>query len=215
MSKDFVEQDSFALLTKEEMEEYERLLEKIRYYQEKLGMFDTDRILNEARDGKSGYLIGFNYVNKSKNGFDCKNEKGELLDVKSINFCSKEWCPIFNDTTESKALEFKSKNVYVQVPIFLNARDISFFMIGNNPEVGDFLLNAAINFKKSNSRRCSPKIEVTQLYSKYGFKIVAVDETKEQVVERLKNKYKKAFKDISVDDIMTVSEYNEWKNNQQ
>jgi hypothetical protein len=213
MSKKCIDSGEFIILTEEQIKRDEEMLNQVKRYQEERDMYDSDRCLNEAKDGLAGRLIGFNIVNRSKNGFDCKNSNGELLEVKAINFCSKEWSPIFNDTTESKALEFKNENVYVQVPIFLNAKDISFFLIGNNPDVGDFLLTAARNFKKSTSRRCSPKIEVTQLYSKYNFKIVAVDESKEQVVERLKNKYKKAFKDITADDIMTVDEYNKWKEN--
>lgn len=213
MLKKCVDSGEFVLLTEEQIKQDEEMLNQIKRYQEYRNMYDSDRFLNEAKDGLAGRLIGFNIVNISKNGFDCKNSKGELLEVKAINSCSKKWASIFNDTTESKALEFKNKNVYVQVPIFLNAKDISFFLIGNNPDVGDFLLNAAINFKKSNSRRCSPNIDIRQLYRKYKYKIVAVDESKEQVVERLKNKYKKSFKDITVDDIMTVSEYNKWKEN--
>lgn len=213
MSKKCIDSGEFIILTEEQIKRDEEMLNQVKCYQEERDMYDSDRCLNEAKDGLAGRLIGFNIVNRSKNGFDCKNSNGELLEVKAINSCSKEWSPVFNDTTEPKALEFKNKNVYVQVPIFINAKDISFFLIGNNPDIGDFLLTAARNFKKSNSRRCSPKIEVTQLYSKYNFKIVAVDESKKQVVERLKNKYKKAFKDITVDDIMTVDEYIKWKEN--
>lgn len=212
MCKECIDQNRFAILTAEEIEVYNNLLDAISICQEKLNMYDTDRIVNEAKDGLAGRLIGFNVLNRSKNGFDCENSNGELLEVKAIGHES-DWSATFNDTTEAKALEFKKKNVYIQAPVYLTAKKISFFLIGNNPEVGDFLLDAARKYNKSKSRRCSPKLQVTKMYTKYGFKIVAVDESKEQVVNRLKNKHKKVFSDITVNDIMSVAEYNEWKAN--
>lgn len=204
--------NGFELLTEEQALSDKECLKIFSYHQEKRGILDTDRCINEMRDGYAGRLIGFNYINKCKNGFDCANENGDKLEVKSINACAKSWGATFNDTTEEKALSFKNEKVYLQVPIWINAFKMSFFLINNNPKVGNFLLDKVKKYiNNRNSFRCTQTLNVTKLYKEFGFKIVAVDETKEQVVNRLKEKYKKSFKDICEEDILTVDEYNEMK----
>ena len=212
MSKDLFDLSGFSLLTEEQVESDKKCLNTISEHLSNRGTQDVDRGVNEMRDGLAGHLIYFKYVNNLKNGFDCANAKGEMLEVKSINICAKDWGATFNDTTEEKALSFKSEDVYLQAPVWINASKISFFLIGNNPEVGDYLLERVKKYNaKRSSIRCTQTLSVTKLYKDFGFKIVAVDETKEQVVNRLKEKYKKSFKNISVDDILTVDEYNNLK----
>lgn len=212
MSKKLTDLSDFELLSEEQVASDKKCLKTLSVYQEKRGTLDTDRCINEMRDGLAGSLIGFNYVNKSKNGFDCANSNGDKLEVKSINMCAKEWGATFNDTTEEKALSFKSEDVYLQVPVWINALKISFFLVGNNPEVGDYLLERVKKYNDNRSSiRCTQTLSVSKLYNDFGFKIVAVDESKKQVANRLKEKCKKAFKNIKVEDILTVDEYNEMK----
>ena len=212
MSKKLTDLSGYTLVTDEQIKSDRNCLTSLSVHLSNRGTQDVDRGVNEMRDGIAGHLIGFDYVNNLKNGFDCANSNGEMFEVKSINVCAKDWGATFNDTNEEKALSFNSEDVYLQAPVWIDAAKISFFMVGNNPEVGDYLLERVKNYnEKRSSRRSTQTLSVSKLYKDFGFKIVAVDETKEQVANRLKEKYKKAFKNISVDDILTVDEYNEMK----
>lgn len=212
MSKKLTDLNGYTLVTDEQIKSDRNCLTSLSVHLSNRGTQDVDRGVNEMRDGLAGHLIGFKYVNNLKNGFDCANSNGEMLEVKSINVCAKDWGATFNDTTEEKALSFKSEDVYLQAPVWIDAAKISFFMVGNNPEVGDYLLERVKKYNDNRSSiRCTQTLSVSKLYKDFGFKIVAVDETKEQVANRLKEKYKKAFKNICVDDILTVDEYNEMK----
>lgn len=211
MSKSLYDCGDFVLLSEKEKLSGENVLNYISLFQEETGIYDTDRMLNEVRDSKAGRLAGFDYVNRSKNGFDCRNTRGELLEVKSVNCCASDWGATFNDTNEEKASAFTKENVYLQVPVWIDAKRMSFFLIGNNPEVGEFLLNDVKNYIKSNRKRCTQTLTITKLYNRYGFKIVSADESKEDVVKRLKAKHRDTFKNLTVDEIMSVDEYKEWK----
>lgn len=212
MSKKLTDLSGYTLVTDEQIKSDRNCLTSLSVHLSNRGTQDVDRGVNEMRDGLAGHLIGFKYVNNLKNGFDCANSNGEMLEVKSINVCAKDWGATFNDTTEEKALSFKSEDVYLQAPVWIDAAKISFFMVGNNPEVGDYLLERVKKYNDNRSSiRCTQTLSVSKLYKDFGFKIVVVDETKEQVANRLKEKYKKAFKNICVDDILTVDEYNEMK----
>ena len=216
MSKDCdVNLSKFASRSEKKVSDGRNVLKVLSSYQKEHGVFDTDRALNEIRDGIAADLIGFDRDNSDKNGFDCANSKEELLEVKSVNCSSSSWGATFNDTTEKKALSFKKDNVYLQVPLWVDASVLSCFFIGNNPEIGEFLFSKVkhYNENRKNIIRCTQSLPITKLYNEFDFKIVAADYTKEQVVELLKNKYPKCFCSICVDDIMSVKEYNEFKAN--
>lgn len=215
MSKDYGNLSNFALRSEKKVNDGRNVLNALSLYEIEHNVHDTDRCLNEIRDGIAAGLIGFDHDNIDKNGFDCANSKGELLEVKSVNCSSSSWGATFNDTTEKKALAFKEDNVYLQVPLWVSAAKISCFFIGSNPEIGEFLLSQVkhYNENRKNIIRCTQSLKITKLYKEFGFKIVSVEYTKEQVVEMLKKKYPKAFGSICVDDIMSVEEYNEFKAN--
>jgi hypothetical protein len=213
MSKDYANLSNFALRSEKKVNDGRNVLNVLSSYQREHEVFDTDRCLNEIRDGIAAGLIGFDRDNIDKNGFDCANSKGELLEVKSVNCSSSSWSATFNDTTEKKALSFKEDNVYLQVPLWVSAAKISCFLIGSNPEIGEFLLSKVKHYNENREDiiRCTQSLPITKLYKEFGFKIVAVDYTKEKVVELLKKQYPKAFSSICVDDIMSVEEYNKFK----
>lgn len=212
MCKDSFNTIDFEKITKEQLEDGQKVLDSISWYQNKYNELDTDRAINAIRDSISCSVIGYDLCNTAKNGFDCANSNnGHLLEVKAVNYSAKSWGATFNDTTEKKALTFTSKNVYLQVPLWIDAGKISFFMIGNNPEVGYFLLEKVNNYNKNRkSIRCTQTLPMTKLYKDFGFKIVAVSDTKEQIVKMLQDKYNRAFKYLKVEDIMSVDEYNVW-----
>ena len=215
MSKDCANLSNFALRSEKKVNDGRNVLNMLSSYQKEHNVFDTDRCLNEIRDGIAAGLIGFDRDNIDKNGFDCANSKGELLEVKSVNCSSSSWGATFNDTTEKKALLFKEDNVYLQVPLWVSAAEISCFLIGSNPEIGDFLLSKVkyYNENRKNIIRSVQILTITKLYKEFGFKIVSVDYTKEQVVELLKGKHPNVFGSLCVDDIMSVEEYNEFIGN--
>lgn len=215
MSKDCANLSNFALRSEKKVNDGRNVLNVLSSYQREHNVFDTDRCLNEIRDGIAAGLIGFDRDNIDKNGFDCANSKGELLEVKSVNCSSSSWAATFNDTTEKKALSFKEDNVYLQVPLWVSASEMSCFLIGSNPEIGEFLLNKVkhYNENRKNIIRCTQSLSITKLYKEFGFKIVSVDYNKEQVVELLKGKHPNAFGSLCVDDIMSVEEYNEFIGN--
>lgn len=212
MSKDYANLSNFVLRSEKKVNDGRNVLNVLSSYQREHAVFDTDRCLNEIRDGIAAGLIGFDRDNIDKNGFDCANSKGELLEVKSVNCSSSSWAATFNDTTEKKALSFKEDNVYLQVPLWVNAAEISCFLIGSNPEIGEFLLNKVkhYNENRKNIIRCTQSLTIAKLYKDFDFKIVAVDYTKEQVVELLKKQHPKTFGAICVDNIMSIEEYNEF-----
>lgn len=212
MCKDLFDLNGFEKITKEQLEDGKKVLDMITWYQIKYNEPDTDRAINAIRDGIASSVIGFDLGNTAKNGFDCANSSnGHLLEVKAINYSAKSWGATFNDTTEKKALTFTDKNVYLQVPLWIEAGEISFFMIGNNSEVGNWLLEKVNHYNKNRkSIRCTQTLPMTKLYKDFGFKIVAVSDTKDKVVKLLQDKYRKVFKHLKVDDIMSVDEYNEF-----
>lgn len=214
MCKDLSNLNGFEKMSKEQIEDGIKVLNMITWYQTKYNEPDTDRAINAIRDGIASSIIGYDLCNTAKNGFDCADStNGHLLEVKAVNYSAKSWGATFNDTTEKKALSFTDKNVYLQVPLWVEAGKISFFMIGNNPEVGNWLLEKVNHYNKNRkSIRCTQTLSMTKLYKDFGFKIVAVSHTKDQVVKMLRDKHRKAFKYLKVEDIMTVDEYNEWIN---
>ena len=65
------------------MEEAFRAFETLESIQNKYGKTDNDTVINEARDAKVGTVLGYNYVNTDKHGWDAMNDEGEFLEVTS------------------------------------------------------------------------------------------------------------------------------------
>ena len=84
------------------------ILNEVSAVQEKYKKNDTDVFINELRDSTVGYYLGYNLVNTSKHGFDCKvdNNTNNFLEVKSASYNSSTWAATFNDTTIEKAKLF-------------------------------------------------------------------------------------------------------------
>ncbi len=185
------------------------ILKQLKVIQEKYQKEDTDTFINELRDSIAGKALGFNLVNTEKHGFDCKEEKNQsiYLEVKSASFIAKTWQATFNDTTFEKAEAFKNKNVYLALAVWNDASDLLFICYGQNREIGEFLEKKVKHFKEGRTVRSTQSIPLSTLVFNYGFKILAVNRSKQEVLNILKAKNLK-FKNLTIDNIVSVEEFN-------
>ena len=173
---------------------------------------DMDSLLNEYHDSIVGMNLGFGLTNICKNGFDCRDDKGNFLECKTSSFDNNNWNATFNDTTEEKAETFKSSNIFVSLSIWLGVKTPLCVAVGNNPKIGDYLLEKVKSHKENKTVRSTQSISFSTLLFKYGFKIVVLGgHSKEKVLDVLKNK-NSSFKKLSLDDILYPEEWIEIKN---
>jgi len=165
-------------------------------------------LINELRDSLVGYKLGYQLVNIEKHGFDCKKSADEniFLEAKQASFDAQSWQATFNDTTYEKAEAFKTNQLFLSLAVWKNAADLLFVCYGQNSRIGDFLEEKIDWFKAGNTVRSTQSISVTTLVFDYGFKIITIFKTKEQLLEILRNKNRKFLK-LNVDDIMTWEEF--------
>ena len=185
------------------------ILNEVASVQEKYQKNDTDVFINELRDSMVGYYLGYNLVNLSKHGFDCKvdSDTNIFLEVKSASFNSGSWAATFNDTTIEKAQLFQSKEVFLALALWKNASNLLFIIYGQNPKLGVFLENKVKQFLKGECGvRSTQTLSITQLIFDFDFDIICIDNNKKEVLQLLVNKSKK-FKEISKDKLLTLEEY--------
>lgn len=172
------------------------VLEEVTLVQEKWGKGDTDTFINELRDSMAGYYLGYNLVNIEKHGFDCKLSELEdiFLEVKSASFAASTWGVTFNDTTIEKAKCFQSKQVYLCLAVWKNASNLLFLVYGQNKKIGEFLEEKVNRFLNGNGGvRSTQTISMSQLIFDYGFDIICVNKTKEDVKSILQLKSRQFF----------------------
>lgn len=173
--------------------------EKLRQFEDALGELeallepndDPDCKFDEVKDSKVALILGYDYVNKNKHGFDCaKNPNDsnvEYLEVKKVSLSARKWNATFNDTSEEKALSFAEPNVSIAVPVFSGMTKILFIVYGSNANIGYDLRNKVLS-RKVNSRS-TQSIPVTKLLSKYGFKIKMVDSSRDSIERLFSERY--------------------------
>lgn len=172
------------------------VLEEVTLVQEKWGKGDTDTFINELRDSMAGYYLGYNLVNIEKHGFDCKLSELEdiFLEVKSASFAASTWGATFNDTTIEKAKCFQSEQVYLCLAVWKNASNLLFLVYGQNKKIGEFLEEKVNRFLNGNGGvRSTQTISMSQLIFDYGFDIICVNKTKEDVKSILQLKSRQFF----------------------
>lgn len=199
--------ECFVKLNEEQRALDYNLLDEIAKYQKLTGELDTDKIINRIRDGRAGYELGYTLVDISKGGWDCASEFKRVLEVKSINIdAAKGWNATFNDTTTRKAELFKDKDVYLAVALWGLANELHGIVVGNNPEIGKYLRDRVDKFMRGEAGiRSTQSISVSTLINKYGFDIVAIDSSREDLYKILKKKYPKLK--IDSNNIYTKEEY--------
>ncbi|MCQ2450522.1 MAG: hypothetical protein MJ080_00905 [Clostridia bacterium] len=209
---DLFNKGTFLPIDKQFMIEGHEVLQNVQKVQEKFHKGDTDTFINELRDSIAGYTLGFDLVNVDKHGFDCKlsTEKPCYLEVKSASFSAQSWQATFNDTTIEKAEAFKDKKVYLALAVWKNASDLLFICYGQNFEIGEFLEEKVKWFKLGKTVRSTQSIPLSNLIFNYGFKILAVNKTKEEVASILRLK-SRSFNCIPNDTIIELKDFSDIK----
>ena len=198
----------FTPISNDFMTEGHEALQELALIQEKFNKPDTDTFINELRDSIAGYTLGFDLVNTEKHGFDCKNKNNNTyLEVKSASFSASSWGATFNDTTLEKAESFKDEKVFLALAIWKNASDLLFIIYGQNEKIGEFLEEKVKWFKDGHTVRSTQTILASQLIKDFGFKILAVNKTKAEVLNILRLKCP-ALRHLTTADILDLSEFN-------
>mgnify|MGYP003571456271 CR=1 FL=1 len=206
---DLLSKGNFRPINRDFLVEGHEILEEVAAVQEKWGKEDTDTFINELRDSIAGYYLGYDLVNTEKHGFDCKKSEKEdaFLEVKSASFAAKEWNATFNDTTIEKAEYFKSEKVFLCLAVWKNASNLLFLVYGQNPEIGDFLKEKVEDFLNDKGGvRSTQSISMHRLISEYGFDIICVNKSKEEVKSILGLK-SRSFLSIPDEKFLTLNEY--------
>lgn len=181
------------------------VLQGVAEIQAKYGKHDTDTFINELRDCIAGQTLGFTHVNIEKHGFDCKrvfSGRDEYLEVKSASFSASTWSATFNDTTLEKAEAFKDTKTFLALSIWKEASQLLFICFGQNEEIGKFLEEKVRWFKSGHTVRSTQSISLSDLVFKYGFKILAVNKSKDEVYQLLiskSNTFRKLDKSVIID----------------
>ncbi len=187
------------------------ILEEVAAVQEKWGKGDTDTFINELRDSMAGHYLGYRLVNTEKHGFDCKMDVNNnvFLEVKSASFAASKWGATFNDTTVEKAQCFKSDKVYLCLAVWKNASNLLFLVYGKNPKIGEFLESRVNTFLSGDGGiRSTQSISMSQLVFEYGFDVICVTKSKEEVKSILTLKSMQ-FAKIPDNQILSLHEYHE------
>lgn len=185
------------------------VLEEVSSVQNKYHKEDTDTFINELRDSIAGYYLGYNLVNTEKHGFDCKLNPNDdiFLEVKSASFAASSWGATFNDTNMEKADCFKDDRVFLCLAVWKNASNLLFVCYGQNPSIGEFLGNKVKRFLSGQGGvRSTQTISLSQLVFEYGFDIVCVNKTKDEVKQILTLK-SRAFYNLPESQLLSLSEY--------
>lgn len=171
------------------MEEAFGAFETLETIQNKYGKTDNDTVINEARDAKVGTVLGYNYVNTDKHGWDAMNDDGEFLEVKQASATAGHIGATFNDTSLEKADELGKDNLTIALAVWSSLRNLLFVVYGKNPAIGpDMKKKIIIAQEKGHIRPGTQSISMNDLLFKYGFKIKPVSMNKEDIREFLKGK---------------------------
>lgn len=199
---------NYRPINKDFLIEGHEVLEEVTKVQEKWKKGDTDTFINELRDSMAGYYLGYELVNVEKHGFDCKMNRYEdvFLEVKSASFAASTWSCTFNDTTIEKAKCFQTDKVFLCLAVWKNASNLLFVVYGQNPEIGKFLQGKVERFLSGQGVRSTQTISMSQLIFDYGFDIICINKTKEEVKSILTLK-SKAFFSIPNSRYLTLDEY--------
>ena len=188
----------FKKIDPEFMDEAFKAFEAIETVQNKYGKTDNDTVINEARDAKVSSVLGYDYINTDKHGWDSMNEDGGFLEVKQASIASQSIGATFNDTSIEKTEEISQGNVSIALAVWSSMKNLLFIIHGLNPKIGGDLKEKIIKSRANNAIRPGTQtISMKDLLLKYGFKVRPVSMTKDEVSNALFSKLKTLNKYIN------------------
>lgn len=188
----------FKKIDEDFMRDAFKAFEAIETVQRKYGKTDNDTVINEARDAKVSSILGYDYINTDKHGWDSMNDDGKFLEVKQARSSSHSIGATFNDTSIEKTDELASGNVEVALAVWSSMKELLFIVHGINSAIGPHMKQKILTATdRGNIRPGTVTISMKDLIRKFGFKVRPVSFSKEQTSEFLFNKMKKLNKEIS------------------
>lgn len=181
-------------------------LQSLSNFQDKFEIFDTDTTINSIRDTIIASYLGYDLINTEKHGFDGKKSKtGEFLEIKQCSIVAGRWGGTWNDTSEDKAKAFSDKRVWTAIGIWKGAADLEFIIYGQNPKLGEYLLEKVIN-RKSGSRS-TQSIEIAKFIKQWGFDVVIpADKKPEQVIQKIISYQKNLSDYVNISTVKKLSD---------
>jgi hypothetical protein len=170
--------------------------------EESLGI---DSIQSERfmRDYRVGAKIGVVEMNENNHGWDGYFKNGVPFENKNVKVTSKSaqsFSLKFQDTSMDKLTEMTTKPVIVTTSLWDRMKSLGFLVVGNTQNVGDRLLKS-YNPETRRSSTVSLPVCIAN-----GFKIVAIDYTKQQVIDIITEKFPRLGKSLTPSDIYTEKE---------
>jgi len=180
-------------------------LQSLSNFQNRFEIFDTDTTINSIRDTIIASYLGYDLINTEKHGFDGKKSKtGEFLEIKQCSIVAGRWGGTWNDTSEDKARAFSDKRVWTAIGIWKGAADLEFIIYGQNPKLGEYLLEKVINRKAENSEI---EIEITEFIKQWNFHVVVPAEKRaEEVIQKIINYQKSLSEYVNISTVKKLSD---------
>lgn len=153
------------------------------------------------RDCSIGDIAGVDKMNLDLHGWDGVFKNGVPFENKNIKATSKSgvsYALKFQDTNPGKLNELVQG--VIAFNSFWNNGEPAFLMVGNTKNVGAELVNSYNPYS-----RCSSTVSMSQCI-KNGFKLVAVNWSKQQVIDAVTEKFPRLGKSLTLSDIYTEKE---------
>lgn len=189
-------------INKKNLNAIQQVMTQYGNLEESLGI---DSIQSERfmRDYRVGAEIGVSEMNENNHGWDGYFKNGVPFENKNVKVTSKSsqsFSLKFQDTSMNKLTEMTTKPVIVTTSLWDRMKILGFLVIGNTKNVSDHLLKS-YNLETRRSSTVSLPVCIAN-----GFKIVAMDYTKQQVLDVITNKFPRLGKSLTPADIYTKKE---------
>lgn len=153
------------------------------------------------RDYLIASLLGVTYMNPGLHGWDGLFENGTPYENKNVKAESKSGASFalkFQDTSVEKLSELSTG--VISATTFWKDRKPGFILLGNTRDVGELLLESY----NPDTRRSST-VSMARCLN-HGFKLVAVNYTKQQVLDTISSHFHRLGKNLTTQDIYNESD---------
>lgn len=154
------------------------------------------------RDSAIGDLVGVDKMNLDLHGWDGVFKNGTNFENKNIKATSKSGISFalkFQDTSAGKLQELYN-GVFAVNSFWGDNGKPAFLMVGNTKMVGDYLEESY-----NPDSRHSSTVSMSRCLNR-GFKLVATDYTKQQVIDIITEKFPRLGKSLTTADIYTTKD---------